>query len=308
MNRRSFFKHSLSASLLAGSYAAFGAPDRLMALGETLQESNPVDLVAVKGGEVEAMFDKGIAAFGGIRTFVKKGQKVVIKPNIGWDVPPERGGNIGPGLVAHINLRGLDAGAKGVYVFDHTCDDPRRCYKTSGIEVAVKDAGGVIAPGHSESYYHDVTVAGGKSLQKAKVHELILESDVFINVPILKNHSSTRITMGMKNLMGVVWDRQYWHSNDVHQCIADFAAYRKPDLNVLDAYLVLKRNGPRGVSIDDVVKMKTQVLSRDLVATDAAGAKLFGLNPDDVRHIKIAADQKVGRKDLDKLNIKRISL
>jgi len=308
MNRRSFFKHSFNASLLAGSYAAFSAPGRLLALGETLQESNPVDLVAVKGGEVEAMFDKGIAAFGGIRAFVKKGEKVVIKPNIGWDVPPERGGNTSPKLVAHIIKQCLDAGAKGVYVFDHTCDDPRRCYKTSGIEAAVKDAGGVIAPGHSESYYHDVSVAGGKSLQKAKVHELILESDVFINVPILKNHSSTKITMGMKNLMGVVWDRQYWHANDVHQCIADFAAYRKPDLNVLDAYLVLKRNGPRGVSVDDVVTMKTQVLSRDLVATDAAGAKLFGLNPDDVRHIKIAADQKVGRKDLDKLNIKRISL
>ena len=308
MNRRSFFRKSLGASLLAGSYVAFGGRERLLAMTDTLQDSGRIDLVAVKGGEVDVMFDRGIAALGGIRAFVKKGQKVVIKPNIGWDVPPERGGNTNPQLVAHIIKQCLDAGAKGVYVFDHTCDDPRRCYRTSGIEAAVISAGGMIAPGHSESYYHDVTVSGGKALQKAKVHELIMESDVFINVPVLKNHSSTRITMGMKNLMGVVWDRQYWHANDVHQCIADFASFRKPDLNVLDAYLVLKRNGPRGVSVDDVVAMKTQVISRDIVATDAAGAKLFGLVPEDVRHIKIAAEQNVGRKDLDKLNIKRITI
>ena len=108
--------------------------------------------------------------------------------------------------------------------------------------------------------------------------------------------------------MGIVWDRRYWHSNDLHQCIADFAPYRKPDLNVLDAYYVMKRNGPRGVSQEDVVTMKAQLISTDMVSIDTAGAKLFGIDPNDIRYIQIAAQQKVGRADLDQLNIKRISL
>lgn len=302
MDRRTFVKHTLGATVLAGASA--GRLSRLFAGVPPL----PYDLVAVKGGEPDVMFDAAIRELGGIGAFVHRGQKVVIKPNIGWDVEPERAGNTNPKLIARIVRCCLDAGAKEVYVFDHTCDDWRRTYRTSGIESAAKDAGAKVAPGHTEGYYHTVSVAGGKVLKEAAVHELILESDVFINVPVLKHHSSTQITVGMKNQMGSVWDRGYWHKNDLHQCIADFAGYRKPDLTVVDAYLTLKQNGPRGVSVDDVVTMKTQIVTTDVVAADTAAAKLFGINPDDIGHIRIAAAQKVGRKDLEHLNIKRITL
>ena len=304
MDRRTFVKQTIGATVLAGTAASSGRFSRLFAAVPPLK----YDLVAVKGGEPDAMFDVAIAALGGITSFVRKGQKVVIKPNIGWDVAPERAGNTNPKLVARIIQRCLDAGAKEVYVFDHTCDDWRRSYKNSGIERAAKDAGATVAPGHTEGYYHPVSVPGGKILKEAQVHELILESDVFINVPVLKHHSSSQLTAGMKNHMGIVWDRGYWHRNDLHQCIADFAGYRKPDLTVVDAYLMLKQNGPRGVSLDDVVSLKTQLVTTDIVAADAAAAKLFGVNPDDISYIKIAAAQKVGRKDLENLNIKRIAL
>jgi uncharacterized protein (DUF362 family) len=254
------------------------------------------------------MFDRGIEALGGIKAFVKKGQKVVIKPNIGWDVAPERAGNTNPKLVARVVERCLQAGAREVYVFDHTCDNPQRCYRTSGIEEAVKRAGGKIAPGASESYYQTVTVTGGSMLTSAKEHELILGSDVFINMPILKSHTSTRVTVCMKNLMGNVWDRGFWHGNDLHLCIAEYAAYRRPTLNIVDAYNVMKRNGPRGVSVDDVQQMKAQIISTDMVAADAAAVKLFGLEPDQVRHIVLAAERGVGKKDLNALNISRIAL
>jgi uncharacterized protein (DUF362 family) len=304
MDRRAFVKTGLGATALV----AFGKYSGALSAPLANVSRLPFDLVAVRGGEPEVMFDRGIDALGGIQAFVKKGQKVAIKPNIGWDVSPERGGNTHPKLVSRIIKRCLDAGAKEVYVFDHTCDNWQRCYRSSGIEAAAKDAGAKVAPGHTESYYHDVTVKNGKSLSAAKEHELILESDVFINAAILKSHSSTRMTGAMKNMMGAVWDRQFWHANDLHQCIADFAGYRKPDLNVLDAYYVMKRNGPRGISVDDVVLMKAQLLATDMVAIDAAGAKLFGVEPDSIRYIQLAAEAKAGRMDIDKLNIKRIAL
>jgi uncharacterized protein (DUF362 family) len=308
MDRRAFFVKSIGASALAGSYLAFGKQNDLLDSVAPVVGSAPFDLVAVRGGEPDIMFQKGIEALGGIGAYVKKGQKVVIKPNVGWDVLPERGGNTNPKLVTEIIRQCLSAGAKDVYVFDHTCDSWQRCYKNSGIEAAVKDAGGKMAPGHTENYYHEVSVPKGKVLKSTKEHELVLEADVFINVPILKHHGSARVTASLKNLMGNVWDRGFWHGNDLHQCIADFGTYRKPTLNVVDAYYVMKRNGPRGISVEDVVTMKAQLLSTDMVAIDTASVKLYGADPKDIRHIQIAAEQGVGRSDLENLNIKRITV
>lgn len=266
-------------------------------------------MVAIKGGEPEIMFDQAIAALGGMQAFVKKGQKVVLKPNIGWDVSPERAGNTNPKLVKRVVEHCLQAGAKEVYVFDNTCDKWDKCYTTSGIEKAVKDAGGKMAPGNTENYYQTVEIPNGKKLKSAKVHELILSSDVFINIPVLKSHSSARLTIAMKNHMGIVWDRGWWHRNDLNQCIADFTTYvKQPDLNIIDAYRVMMKNGPRGVSEADVSLMKSLIISPDQVAADAAATKLFGISPDDVPYIGIAESMGVGTTALDQLNVHRIIL
>jgi len=303
MKRREFVNKSLKAGALTAASLTFAKVPNLFAL-----TPDDFDLVAIKGGEPHTMFDEAIKSMGGMKSFVKKGNSVVVKPNIGWDVKPERAANTNPVLVKRIVEHCFEAGAKDVYVFDHTCDDWNSCYATSGIESVVKDVGGKIVPGNSERYYEEVTVSRGKRLTKAKVHELILESDVFINVPILKSHGSAELTISMKNLMGIVWDRRYWHRNDLHQCIADFASFRKPDLNVVDAYNVMRKNGPRGVSKADVLTMKSQIISSDIVAADSAAAKLFGLDPQEIDYMKIANEMNLGEIDLNKLNINRIIL
>ena len=199
MQRRTFLK-ALGADL------ALGNPVERLYAGEAAVGGIP-DLVAVKNGDPEALFDRGIEALGGMGRFVKKGQTVVVKPNIGWNVPPERAANTNPRLVRRIVEHCRQAGAKAVYVFDNTCDNWRDSYRTSGIEQAVKDAGGKLAPGNSEGYFQKVIVAKGRRLREVKEHELILQSDVFINVPVLKSHGGARLTVAMKNLMGIVWDR-----------------------------------------------------------------------------------------------------
>jgi uncharacterized protein (DUF362 family) len=306
MERRDFIRKSIGAGIIAGSTFSLAGVDRLFAGQGNQVRSGTVDLVAVRGGEPDLMFDRGIEAMGGMRRFVKSGQTVVVKPNIGWDVSPERAANTNPVLVKRIVQHCLQAGARDVFVFDNTCDNWIRAYKNSGIEDAVKEAGGKIMPGNTESFYRDVTIAQGKRLKETKVHDLILESDVFINVPVLKHHASARVTIAMKNLMGIVWDRRYWHRNDLHQCIADFATFRKPDLNVIDAYRVMMKNGPRGVSVEDVVTMKSLIISPDMVAADAASTRLFGSEPSDIGHIRIADEMGVGVMDLSKLRIERI--
>ncbi len=306
MKRRDFIKKSAGAGIVTGAAISFGGYDRLWA---SAPASNKYDMVAIMGGEPDAMFDLGIMELGGMGTFVKKGQKVLIKPNIGWDVIPELGANTNPLLVKRIIKHCFDAGAKEVYVFDHTCDNWINCYKNSGIERAAKSAGAKVVPGNSENYFQSIDIPGGIKLQKAKVHELLLETDVFINVPVLKNHNSTRMTCCLKNNMGVVWDRGYWHSNNLNQCIADYALYEtKPALNIIQAYNVMVKHGPQGVSKEHIVQKKSQILTTDWVAGETAAAKLLGVEVDKVEYIPVAHKMGLGTMNLESLNIKKIKM
>jgi len=306
MKRRDFIQKTVGASVASGVLMTTAGFTEVF--GEETPATGAIDLVAVKGGEPDVMFEKGIAEIGGMGRFVKTDNVVVVKPNIGWDTPPERAANTNPVLIGKIVEHCFNAGAKEVLVFDNTCDEWTRCYKNSGIEEAVKNAGGKMVTGKDKKMYKEVEVEKGKSLKSTTVHELILNADVFINVPVLKNHGGATMSLTMKNLMGVVWDRGWWHKNNLHQCIADFASFKKPDLNIIDGYNVMKRNGPRGVSVDDVVNMKYQILSTDMVAADTAAAKIFGVDLTKVKHIAMAEELGVGTMDLKSLNIKRITI
>lgn len=255
------------------------------------------------------MFDLGIQELGGAGAFVGKGQKVLVKPNIGWDVIPELAANTNPMLVKRVIEHCFKAGAKEVYVLDHSIDNWLNTYKNSGIERAAKSAGAKVVPANSESYYHEIEIPAGVRLKKAKVHELLLETDVYINVPVVKDHNSTRMSCSLKNSMGLVWDRGFWHANNLHQCIADFALFeKKPLLNVIDCYNVIVKHGPRGVSKEDVVMMKSLILTTDWVAGDTAAAMMLGAEPEKIDYLTIAYKMGLGNMKLDSLNIRRIKM
>ncbi|MDR2809141.1 MAG: DUF362 domain-containing protein [Tannerellaceae bacterium] len=311
MKRRDFFKTSVMASVaLSLNFDKLQAA--LASNATTVVETAP-DLVAVMGGEPEAMLDKALEALGGIGKYIKKGQKIVIKPNIGWDRTPELAGNTNPLLIKALVKKCLGAGASKVTVFDHTCDDWQKCYKSSGIEVAVKEAGGIVLPGNDEKYYKSVTIPGGVKIKEAKIHEALLEADAWINVPILKNHGGAKFSCAMKNLMGIVWDRRVFHSNDLQQCIADLCTLqKKPVLNIVDAYRMMHQNGPQGKSAADVATIKSLLVSPDIIAIDTAALGLFNqvkkLDMAAVGHIGKGESLKLGSTDLSKLNIQRIKI
>lgn len=269
------------------------------------------DLVAVLGGEPETMFRKAISEMGGMGNFIKKGDKVCVKPNIGWDQPVEMGANTNPKLVTEIIKQCFDAGAAEVTVFDHTCDDWRKSYATSGIEEAAKAAGARVVPAHQESYYKSVSLPKGKSLKTTKIHQAIVDSDKWINVPVLKNHGGAQLTISMKNYMGIVWDRGFFHANDLQQCIADVCTYdKRPVLNVVDAYRLMKTSGPRGRSLSDVVLSKGLFVSQDIIAVDTAAANFFNqareMPLENVTHISKGEELGIGTMKLDTLKIGRL--
>lgn len=273
------------------------------------------DIVALKGGSrPEELFYRGIKEVGGMGRFVSKGKTVLVKPNIGWDRSPSSGANTNPDIVEAVIRECYKAGASKVYVFDHTCDSWQGCYKNSGIEAAVKRAGGEMVPADANNYYIRTDIPRGKVLKQAQVHKLFLQCDTVISVPVLKHHSSTILTASMKNLMGVVLDRGEWHRTDLHQCIADFSTLRKPDLVIIDGWRVMTKNGPRGYSASDVEEYRYMFFSTDPVAADSASAMVLAQTnsrvktPADIRYIRIAGEMGIGKNDLSKINIRRITL
>jgi uncharacterized protein (DUF362 family) len=312
-SRREFIKTGLAlgATLSLADLGRLCAAGAIASDGPTpLPTPNTLKsvLIAVRDGSRTAMLDKAIAELGGMEKFVKKGQTVVIKPNISFDAPPERGSNTHPELLGHVVTLCFAAGAKSVSFFDHTLDQWQRAYVASGAERVAQETGAALVPGNDPSFYREVAIPRGVQLRSARVHSLVLDSDVFINVPVLKHHGGPLMTACMKNLMGVVWDRRFYHRNDLNQCIADFLTFKQPALNILDAYHPMVRNGPHGRSVEDVVEMRTLLASTDIVAVDAAGARMLGLQPADVGYVKLAADMKLGTMDLDRVDIRRFKL
>lgn len=310
MKRRDFLKTSAALGIAALSFDKLEAAISSNSL--TTETASP-DLVAVMGGEPEQLLERALQELGGIERFIKKGQSVVIKPNIGWDKKPEFAANTNPDLIAALVKQCKKAGASKVTVFDHTCNNWQKCYLNSGIEKAAKDAGAVVLPGNDEVYYKEVQFPQGVKLKKAKVHQAIIEADVWFNVPVLKNHGGAKMSIAMKNYMGIVWDRGYFHSNDLQQCIADVCTYvKKPTLNIVDAYRCLRKNGPQGVSESDASTLKSIIISTDIVAADTAAISLFNqvekIDIQDVGHIALGENLKLGTQNLSKLNVKRVRL
>jgi len=306
MNRHNFLK-SIAA---VGAATMISMEGTTSVIAQSAAASKETDMVIAMGGEPEEMFTASIAKFGGIERFVKKGQVVCIKPNIGWDRAPELAANTNPDLVAAVVRACLQAGAKEVNVVDHTCDEWRRSYQASKIEEAVINAGGKMLPGNDVSYYREVEIPEGKNLKKALVLNAVLDADVWINIPCLKNHSGAKMTIAMKNLMGIVWDRRFFHTNDLHQCIADINTLRKPVLTIVDAYRTMKSNGPKGRSLADVVQTRTMFMGTDPVALDTAATRFFNfivnMPLEQVSYLAKGAELGVGTMDLRSLGVEQV--
>ena len=265
-------------------------------------------LAVAHGSSPEAITRAAIAALGGIERFVKPGNDVIIKPNIcSASHTFEYAATTNPEVVATIVTLCREAGAKRVRVMDSPFEGTDgQAYVTSGIEDAVKKAGGEMER-MARMKYQESVIAQGKDLKKWSVYQDVLSADVLINVPIAKNHSIARLTLGMKNLMGVVLDRSQIHYN-LGQRLADLTSLLKPQLTVIDAVRIMTQGGPTGGSLSYVKKMDTIIASHDIVAADAYGTTLFGMKADDLDYIKAGAAMGLGQKDISNLKIERINL
>ena len=313
MRRRDFLKSAACWGLAAWGLtgcslnkisADVGIPRESLPTPVNMPAGYP-DLAIVSGFDSNELLDKGFSAMGGIGNFVKSGQTVVIKPNFSVPRTPEHAATTSAVLVGALVRRCFAAGAAEVKVIDHTFTSGQMCLEASGIRREVEAAGGAayVINTLNTKFYQQVDL-GGSILRANHYSRDVLEADVFISFPILKHHSGTQLTMGLKNMMGLVWDRGIFHSTDLHRTIAENAAFKKPHLIILDATRGITANGPMGPG--PIREYNQVVFSRDPVAVDAYGAKLFGIDPAEIPYIRIAAELGVGRADWEKLNVVRV--
>ena len=300
MSRRRFIKYST----IAGVHAAFSSPILAAVTdGAHLRTvETDCDLAVVTGSSPAKNCLRAVDALGGFNRFIRSGDSVVIKPNPVGRNRPEQAINTHPEMIRVVVTECINAGAKTVKVVSH---DDRRSFIMNGTAEAVEQAGGTWHTLNEESQYRNIVVPRGTILRHELIAADILDSDVFINMPIAKHHAGSTVTLSMKNLMGINWDRIRFHRTDLHQCIAELAATVRQNLIIMDANHVLLTNGPIGPG--EVKTANTVIAGIDPVAIDSYVTNLFWGDPGAIRHIRIAHDLGVGEIDYSKLSIREVS-
>lgn len=265
-------------------------------------------LAVSRGGDSAAITKAAIAALGGIERFVRSGDEVIVKPNICVDYhPPEYAATTNPAVVATLVTLCLGAGARRVRVMDTPFGGtPESAYAVSGIEEAVQAAGGEMEV-MSPVKFVETAIPEGRDITEWGVYRDVLDADVLINVPIAKHHSLARLSLGGKNLMGVIADPPQFHRN-LGQRVADLASLIRPTLTVVDAVRILTDHGPTGGSLNDVQQTDTVIASHDIVAADAYAATLFGLTGGDIGYVQAAAEMGLGTMEIGSIKIEETKL
>jgi uncharacterized protein (DUF362 family) len=310
-DRRGFLKAGLvtSAGLGLGLldskiiYPATMAPNP--PLGIAHYRSSPTELEGI-AEEAKRLTRKAIESLGGMGRFVSRGNVVWVKPNIGWDRRPEQAATTNPDVVATIVEMCYQAGAKKVVVSDNPCNSADRTFSRSGIQQAAQKAGAQVFFLDDRKFRK--MAVNGKILKEWEIYQEVVEADRFINVAIVKHHSLSKATLGMKNLMGVIGGARNRLHQDIDNSLVDLAAFLKPHLVVLDAIRVLTANGPVGGNLADVKRKDTIVAGVDQVAVDAYGATLLGIKPETIGHIAQANARGLGTINFNSLSPKLIEV
>lgn len=297
-SRREFLKRS--ALLGAGTaLASTGLASNALGIPRLDAYKPKLDLAIAKGPSPVDNCLAAVDALGGFEKFVKKGDKVVIKPNPIGQNPPEMAIHTHPDMIEAVVRECLKAGAREVIAISN---DNARNMEVNGTKDAVERPGGILKAITSRDQYREVVIPRGRILRRNMFAIDLLEADVFINMPIAKHHAGAQVTFAMKNLMGLNWDRIFYHRTDLQQCIAEATSAIKHSLIILDANHVLLTNGPGGPG--RVLQPQRVIAGVDPVAVDAAAMQFFRRKPEEIGHIRIAHEIGVGEMDVDKLKVK----
>ena len=259
-----------------------------------------------KGTSASSNVKRAVAAVGGMKRFVHSGDTVVIKPNICTTRAPQYAATTNPQVVGTLVSLARAAGGRVVVMDNPISADPTSAYSRQRHQV--RRAGRRrLHEGHEPGEVRLPQLPSpGHFLGNFPLHPDFVNADVLINVPIVKQHGSTGLTIAGKNLMGCTWNRSKMHKS-LSQSIAEVNAKLRPELTIVDAMRILVRNGPTGGNLADVKVKNTVLACTDWVAADTyAASRVFGMAAGKVPYLKAAANMGLGTMNLGRVTIKNV--
>jgi uncharacterized protein (DUF362 family) len=258
-------------------------------------------IAIVKGDDRTKTLFAAIKLLGGIGRFIKKGDTVLIKPNVAFATPPMLNATANPQLVAQVVTLCFQAGAKSVIVADNPINDPASCFTVSGIAKEASKAGAkIMLP--QPKFMRRTTVKNARLIRDWPIfYEPLKNADKVIGISPVKDHHRSGASMSMKNFYGLLAGPRNIFHQDINTIIAELALMIKPTLVILDGTVSMITNGPTGGSTADLKKTATLIASTDPVAADAFACSLLGLKPDDLPYIKLAQNLGAGTSDYKSL-------
>lgn len=324
LTRREYLTRSAKAlavlggsALIARKYYDAGGWQTHLATGRRevrdfrIHTSGELSDFAIAHGEPGAatptqLAERAVQALGGMQRFISRGDRVVIKPNIGWDRTPLQAANTNPELVAAVVTMALHAGAREVVVTDASCNEPGRCFQRSGIWTRAERAGAqIVLP--ADHRFRAMRLRG-EVLDEWPIYRTLIEADKVINLPVAKHHNLAKYTGAMKNWYGVLGGRRNRLHQSIDVSIADLATFMRPTLTIVDAIRVLLRNGPQGGNVDDTERKDTVIASTDQVAADAFGCTLIGQRPERLPYLRMGLERGIGTPDWHTLRPREVAM
>ena len=262
----------------------------------------------VTGGDRTEAIRRALDTMGGIETFIKKGDRVLLKVNAAFATPPILSATTNPQLVAEVAHLCYKAGASSVVVTDNPINDPASCFALTGIEEAATSAGAkVLVP--KESFFQPTTVSAGVLIQNWPIlWEPFQKINKVIGMAPVKDHHRSGASMIMKNWYGLLGGRRNIFHQDINTIITELAMMVKPTLVILDGTTAMMTNGPTGGSLSDLKQTNTMIVSTDQVAADAFGATLLGKTAADLLYIPRAESAGLGTADYEALSPVRVNV
>ncbi len=266
-------------------------------------------IVSLVRGETAAEAVQGaVDAIGGIKKVVKRGDKVFIKPNLVVPLPRESGTVTDPEVVRAVIKLVKEAGASQIMVGDAPVFiyKSRKAFEVTGMKEVVEDEEAE-AVYLDEEEYVEVKVPRAKLMNTIKLPKKLLDCDKFITVPKLKTHTMCRVSLAIKNQIGLLSpeEKQIYHRTDIHQKVVDVTLAAKPDLAIVDGLVALEGQGP---TYGNALKMGVIIAGEDLVSVDAVASSIMGFDPQEIPHIRLASLQGLGEMDLNKIEVKGASI
>ncbi|MBN1348426.1 DUF362 domain-containing protein [candidate division KSB1 bacterium] len=304
MDRRRFLK-----TTVIGAAAGLMRPDGNSAVLEIEQKPVVLEIQAAPKAAITALFKQ----FGGLQHFIKTdlaNATVILKPNLCLPQPSERGITTSPDLLAELCTYLSANGVGKIIIVDHTLQEKSvRSQQFELSSFAQQNPNVKFLLANQQRFYLPTHVAG-KQLKQTEILKLLQRADLCINLPTAKHHSATHVSLSMKNLMGLIWDRSVFHTGmDLHQAIADLATAIRPGLNILDASRILLNGGPTGPG--PILTENRYFAAIDPVALDSVVVSRYSfggrnITARDVRHLEAAHQLGIGEIDLTKIDLKQI--